>query len=419
MKKKILGMRPEILMFVILISAVALANGLSDGVYSNYFKEVYNVNSIQRGFIEFPRELPGLLCAVVIGLIGFLGDLRVALIAQILGAVGVTLLGLFTPAFGIMLIFLFINSMGMHLFMPLSDSIGMSLAEPDQIGKRMGQFSSVKAAFGLVAALLVFFGFRFGVFSFDTKIKWIFILSAVIFACAIVMAFIMVSRLKPKRAPRQRRKLVLRKQYRYYYLLTILKGVQKQIAFVYGTWVIVDLLGKKADTTALLTITFTFISIFFLSRIGKWMDRFGIKAMMYFDALTFIIIYIIYGFVVWGIVGGVLPDHGWAVWFIYVLFICDRLSMQIGMVNSIYLRSVAWDHEEVTSTLSMGISLDHFVSIIAAMAGGFVWAKWGSQWVFFLAAAFSLGNLFVAWKVQPEAEKVVAEQMREQLQKAE
>ncbi len=418
MKNKILKMRPEILIFLILISAVALGNGFSDGVYSNYFKEVYQISSIQRGFIEFPRELPGLLCAIVIGLIGFLGDLRVTLIAQILAAVGVTLLGLFTPAFGIMLIFLFINSMGMHLFMPLSDSIGMSLAEPEQVGKRMGQISSIRAVFSLIAALIVFFGFRFGIFSFNTRIKWIFIVAAVAFVFASIMSVIMVNRMKPKKTESRKIKLVLRKQYRYYYLLTILKGVQKQIAFVYGTWVIVDLLAKKADTTALLTITFTFISIFFLGKIGKWMDKFGIKNMMYFDALTFIIIYIIYGFVVWGIVEGILPSHGWAVGFVYFLYICDRLSMQIGMVNSIYLRSIAWDHEEVTSTLSMGISLDHVVSILAAMAGGLIWAHWGSQWVFFLAAAFSLGNLYVAYKVQPEKEKEVAEEMRAKLHKA-
>jgi MFS family permease len=417
MKNKIAKMRPEILMFIILISAVALGNGLSDAVYSNYFKEVYQVTAFQRGFIEFPRELPGLLCAFVIGLIGFLGDIRMALIAQILAAIGVTLLGLFTPAFGIMLIFLFINSMGMHLFMPLSDSIGMTLSEPDQIGKRMGQFSSVKAIFSLIAALLVFFGFRMGVFSFETKIKWVFLLSTVAFVIAIIMAFLMVMKLKPKKVAPRRTKLVLRKQYRYYYLLTILKGVQKQIAFVYGTWVIVDLLLKKADTTALLTIIVTFISIFFLSQLGRWMDRFGIKKMMYLDALTFIIIYIIYGFVVWGIVEGVLPDHGWSVWFIYLLYISDRLSMQIGMVNSIYLRSIAVDPEEVTATLSTGISLDHFVSITAALAGGAIWATWGSQWVFFLAAAFSLGNLYVAIKVQPEKEQEEARKQREFLKR--
>ena len=414
MKKKLLRMRPEILMYLILISAVALGNGLSDAVYSNYFKEVYHVTSLQRGFIEFPRELPGLLCALVIGVLGFLGDVRTALIAQICATIGVALMGFFTPVFGIMLIFLFINSMGMHLFMPLSDSIGMSLAEPEQIGNRMGQFSSVRAVFSLIASLLVFFGVRYGFFSFNTKIKIIFLVAAVAFFCAILMAALMVSKVKPVKKTSRRMKLVFRKQYRYYYLLTVLKGVQKQIAYVYGTWVIVDLLLKKADTLAVLTIVFTSISVIFLSKLGKWMDRFGIKTMMYLDALTFIIIYIIYGFVVWGIVDGKLPDHGWAVIFVYILFILDRLSMQIGMVNSIYLRSIAVDPEEVTSTLSTGISIDHFVSILAAATGGYIWSTWGSQWVFFFAAAFSLGNLYVAIKVQPEKEKEAADKMRQE-----
>ena len=406
-------------MFFILLAAAAFGNGLSDGVFSNYFKEVYQVTAVQRGFIEFPRELPGLLCALVISILGFLGDIRIAFLAQILSVIGITLLGLFTPTFGIMLIFLFISSMGMHLFMPLSDAIGMSLAEPNQIGRRVGQFASAKAAFSLLAALLVFFGFRTGFFTFNSRVKWIFIVSALAFLCATVMAAVMINRIRPRRSTPNRKKMVLRKQYKYYYLLTVLKGVQKQIAYVYGTWVIVDLLLKKADTLALLTITFTFISIFFLSKLGKWMDRFGIKKMMYLDALTFIIIYIIYGFIVWGIVEGVLPDHGWSVGMVYLLFICDRLSMQIGMVNSIYLRSIAWDHEEVTSTLSMGLSLDHAVSIMAAIAGGFIWSKWGSQYVFFLAAAFSLGNLYIAYRVQPEEEKKLADKMRALKEKAE
>jgi len=413
MKKKILQMRPEILMFFILISAVSFGNGLSDGVYSNYFKEVYHITAFQRGFIEFPRELPGLLCAIVIGSLGFLGDLRVAFIAQISAVIGVTMLGLLTPSFGIMLIFLFINSMGMHLFMPLQDAIGMSLAEQNQIGRRMGQYSSMRAVFSLIAALLVFFGFRTGFFAFNTSIKWVFIVAAVAFAFAAVMAGVMIWKIKPKKTAARKAKLVLRKQYRYYYLLAILHGVQKQIAYVYGTWIIVDLLLKKADTIALLTIVIGFISIFFYNKIGRWMDQFGIKRMMYVDGITFIAVYIIYGFVVWGITSGILPNHGLSIWVVYLLFISDRLSMQFGMVNSIYLKSIAWDHEEVTSTLSMGISLDHVVSILAAIAGGYVWTKWGSQWVFFIAAAFSLGNLYVAYCVQPDKEKALAEKMRD------
>jgi MFS family permease len=416
MIKKILQMRPEILMFFILISAVALGNGLSDSVYSNYFKEVYQISAFERGLIEFPRELPGLLCALVIGILGFLGDLRVSFIAQVFAIVGVTMLGLFTPSFSIMLIFLFINSMGMHLFMPLQDAIGMSLAEPNQVGRRMGQYSSVRAAFGLMSALLVFFGFRTGFFTFSSSIKWIFLVAASAFAFAVVMTVVMIRRIKPHKAAPRKLKLVLRKQYRYFYLLTILHGVQKQIAYVYGTWVIVDLLLKKADTLALLSIVVGFISIFFLNMLGRWMDQFGIKRMMYVDALTFIGVYIVYGFVIWGITSGALPNQGLSVWIVYLLFVLDRMSIQIGMVKSIYLRSIAWNQDEVTSTLSMGISLDHVISILAAIAGGYVWTQWGSQWVFFLAAAFSLGNLYVAYRVQPDKEKELAEKMRSEVQ---
>lgn len=404
--------RIELVLFFILISVAALGNGLSDSIYSNYFKEVYGVTAFQRGLIEFPRELPGILCTVVIGMLGFMGDIRVAFIAQVLSLIGVTMLGLLTPTFGIMLIFLFINSMGMHLFMPLQDAIGMSLAEHDRIGRRMGQYSSIRAAFSLLAALMVFFGFRTGFFSFQAPVKIVFLISGALFTVAAVITAIMSRRVNIEIKSKNRRKLIFRKQYKYFYFLTVLKGVQKQIAYVYGTWIIVDLLMKKADTIALLTIAFTFVSIFFLNKLGQWMDRYGIKSMMYFDALTFIIVYLVYGGMVWGIGTGALQSQGWAVWIIYLLYIADRLSMQIGMVNSIYLRSIAVDKDEITSTLSMGVSLDHIISIIAAMIGGYIWTKWGSHWVFFMAALFSLGNLYIAAKVQPEEEAAAAELLR-------
>jgi len=413
--KKILNMRLEMLMFFILIAAVALGNGLSDAIYSNYFKEVYQVTAIQRGFIEFPRELPGMLCAVVIGLLGFLGDLRVAFIAQLLSFIGLVILGLITPTFGVMLIFLFINSLGMHLFMPLRDSIGMSLAEPNKVGCRMGQILSLSSAFSMIASLFVFFGFRLGFFSFNTPIKVVFLVGAGFFLCAIAMTAIMIVRVKPQKETRCKVKYIFKKQYRYYYMLAILKGVQKQIAYVYGTWVIVDLLGKKTDILALLFIAVGFVSMFFLNKLGKLLDRYGIKNMMYIDAISFVVVYVIYGFVVWGISSGRLPKEGLTVWMVYSLFVLDRISMQIGMVNSIYVSSITLNKKEVTSILSTGISLDHVFSIIAGVAGGFIWANFGSQWIFFIAAALSLGNVYVAYCVQPEKEREEAEKMLQQL----
>lgn len=392
----------NLLIFFAVIAVVSLGLGMSDVVYANYFKDAYQVSATQRGLIEFPRELPGILCVLVMALLSGLGDIRTGIIAQLLACIGLMALGLLSPPMGVMLIFLFINSMGTHLFLPLQESICMSLSEPDCIGKRLGQFSSVRSAFSFIAALIVFFGFRFAVFSFKTPVKLPFIIGAITFfigAAGLTYLSLQVNRQQLS----HRRKLVkpvLRKEYRYYYCLAILQGVQKQIAYVYGTWVLVDLLLKQADTVAILTIIGNFIGIFFTAAVGRWMDRYGVKRMLFVEAVTFIGVYILYGIMAAGISGGNFSAAGLSVVVVYMIYIMDRMSTQMGIVRSAYLRSIAVDESEVTSTLSLGLSFDHVVSILMAIIGGFIWDQLGCQWVFFIAAAFSLGNLFISLRIK-------------------
>ncbi len=400
-------LRKEMLLFFILITAAALGNGLSDSIYGNYFKEVFHVSTYDRGFIEFPRELPGMLCALVIASLSMLGDVKASLIAQVLACLGLTALGVLKPSFSVMLVFLFINSMGMHLFMPLQDSIGMSLAEPNQIGRRMGQYASAKTAVSFVAGIIVYLGFRSGTFSFSTPVITVFLLGAAAFLIAITASIFLIKQMGRQPVTVRKFKLLFRKEYKYYYILTVLYGVQKQIAFVFGSWVVIELLRKGADIMSLLIIASSFLGILFTRYVGRWMDRFGIKKMMYADALSFIIVYVLYGFVVWGITSHVLPEAGWPVMIIYGLFVLDRLSMQLGIVKSLYLRSIAVNDNEVTAALSTGISLDHIVAIIAAQLSAAVWMNWGAQWVFFIAAFLSLGNLFVAFRLPSDKKEKV------------
>jgi len=81
------------------------------------------------------------------------------------------------------------------------------------------------------------------------------------------------------------------------------------------------------------------------------------------------------------------------------LFIIDRMTMQLGMVRTLYLRSIALDKSEVAPTLSTGMSLDHVISIVCASLGGLAWAAWGPQYVFFIAAAMSLGNVLISTRL--------------------
>ncbi len=398
------GLSPSLKVFFVIMTMSFFAAGLSDHILNNYFKDAYNADAALRSVIEFPREMPGLILAVVIAVLAPLGNLRIAIVAQCLCVVGILVLGLSSPPFVVMCIFLFIYSLGGHIFMPISDSICMSLSKPEEVGLRIGEMGSLKTLGGFLSGILVFIGFRAGWFSFTTDIKMTFVVAAVVYAFAVVMCVVLFRRANADGysvAPVKKRvNFYFKKKYKYYYMLATLNGVQKQIALVYGSWVIVDLLSKGADIMSVLLIASSFLGIFFLRMVGKWLKVKGVRFMMFVDALSFIFVYIIFGIVVYAIHTGLIPDAGWPVYIVYGLFILDRLSMNVGIVKSVYVKSIADNTEEVTSVLSTGISLDHAVSIVAALLSGAIWVTFGPHFVFFFAAALSLGNLFVAFKLK-------------------
>lgn len=383
-----------------IIALTAFGLGLSNDVLANYFKDAYKITAYQRGIIEFPRELPGVLVIFIVASLSLFSDIRIAMVAQILSIIGIGALGFITPPFATMLIYIFINSIGMHMFMPLKDSIGMLLIKDENIGKRMGQYKGVSTIFTMLAGILVFIGFRVGFFSFTSKWKWIFIISASILMVVFILFFILEKEVGRSIKINKKVNFIFRKEYKYYYTLVVMWGVQKQIMIVYGPWVLIEILNKKADTLAILGIIGSFIGVFFIPAVGRWIDRFGIKKLLYADALSFIVVYLVYGLLSAGFSTGALPTIGIPVFMAYMLFIFDRMSTQMGMVRTIYLRSIAVKTSDITPTLSLGLSLDHSVSIICAYVGGIVWSLWGPQYIFFLAASLSLVNLYVASKVR-------------------
>ncbi len=388
--------KSNLYLFFVALAVVSIAVGFSDGLFSNYFKDAYNVNAFQRGLIEFPRELPGVIVFFLISAIAFFGDITIAIIAQALSAFGLTVLGFFTPSFALMLVFLFTNSLGMHLYMPIQDSIGMKLAEPDKLGKRMGQYAGVRFAFLMVSGIAVFLLFHFGVFSFLKPTKWTFVVSAVFYVAALIM-FIRLRRgvgeLRRKREPIR---FIFRKEYKFYYTIAVVFGVQKQVMLVFGPWVLIETLGQQTDTIVLLGIIASLLGMFFMPQLGKWIDRFGVKKLLFVDAFSFIAVYLCYGVLAHLFNGGILAKVGVPLILTCALFVVDRLSSQMGIIRTVYLKSIAVDAADVTPTLSLAMAMDHVVSIVVGVFGGLIWITFGSQYIFYTVAALSLINLVVA-----------------------
>lgn len=382
--------------FFVIMALAGIGWGLSDSVFANYFKDAYQVDAYQRGIIEIPRESPGVICLFILSALTFLGDIKLSIIAYILSAASLIVLGLFTPTFGVMLIFLFINSLGMHMFMPLGDSLGLNLAgKRGSIGTMMGRFNGIRTAFSMIAGILVFVGFKSGFFSFTTPVKLIFLIASLVFIVILVLLFAL-RRADSQLDKSKKVKFVVRKEYRTFYLLAVLFGARKQIMYVYGPWVLIELLNFGADTMALLGIAGAAVGIFFIPAVGRWIDKYGTSRIMTIEAGCFFIIYIAYGILSAGLNNGFFLAAGVTVIIAFALNMLDRMTMQFGLVRAVYMRKIAISDEDVTPTLSLGLSLDHTLSILSAVLCGWLWRELGPQFVFVFAALLSIANMVVA-----------------------
>ena len=382
-------------LFVVVLALTALANGLGNTIFSNYFNEVFHIDSVQRGFIEVPRESPGILCMVLVAALGFLGNLWMSVAAQVLVLIGFMVLGWMSPGYGTMLVFLFIHSLGMHFFMPLNDAISMDLAEKGKVGTTLGRFKGVNTLFSMVAAVLVFVGFRTGFFSFQSKTVLPFAIGAAATAGAVVLLALMAMSSGQRDAVKSHR-LLFRKRYMPYYMVTLAYGCQKRIKIVFAPWVVINLLGRGADTVALLTIVVHLAGTWLAPVIGKMLDRLGVKRMLWVEA-----VYIAVSFSVMGLLAGMLAGGSFGLsdpltWLVFGAYVLCVLFEQFNMVHSYMMRAIALDPSEVTRTLSVGLSVDHVMAIVASPIMGLIWNAWGVQYVFWLAALSALFQVAAA-----------------------
>ncbi|MCL2362552.1 MAG: MFS transporter [Defluviitaleaceae bacterium] len=398
--KTIENKKKAIAIFMVIVALSGLALGLTDSVFSNYFRDAFDVYAFRRGLIEFPRELPGVITVLLVSVFAFMGNRRLALVAHALSIIGIFAMGLGSPSFNVMLIFLFINSLGMHMFMPLYDSMAMSLAKKDSVGTAMGRFNGLRTGFGMGAAILVFVGFRTEFFSFTTPVILNFVIAGVLFIVIFFLLIYLGRFMEDTRAEKSR--FVFRKEYSKFYLLAILFGGRKQIMYVYGPWVLIELLGFGADNMALLMIAGAGIGIFFIPMVGRWIDKFGPAKIMIVEACLFLAVYLGYGVISAGVSGGWLVGATALIVLTVAIAIIDRMTMMLGMNRAVYMRSIAVTPEDVTPTLATGMALDHIVSIGSAILCGFIWQRLGPQYVFVFSGVLAVGNIFIARSIRKE-----------------
>lgn len=377
---------PQLLLFLAAIVFLGVANGIYETTFNNFLQDTFDLSAQARGHLEFPRELPGFLVAVLAGALFFLPETRVAAVATLTACCG--MIGLATVGYKwpLMIASIVLWSAGVHVMMPLRQALGLSLAHPDRQGARLGQVAGFGTAAIVIGASFVWLGTEY----FSASYRVLFWIAAGL----VMLASVVFLRMHTTTGLSQRRpKFVFRQRYRLFYILSILFGARKQVFITFGPWVLVKVFQQSASTIAKLWITSSMLGVFINPRLGRAVDRFGERVILMADAVLLVGICLGYGFA-----ESVLPGP-WALRVLYMCFVLDQLLFAVGMARTTYLRKIAANEDDVTATLSLSVSIDHAVSMSLPSLGGLIWAKYGYPWVFVGAACVGLMTLWTTSRI--------------------
>ena len=157
---RLAGMPRELKLFMLASFVMGVAYSIIDSTLNNFLNDRFALSGFQRSFLEFPRELPGVLVVFVTALLWFLGSQRLGVVAMLLGVAGTLLLGFASTTYAVVVMCLFVYSMGQHLFMPAASTLGMEMASQGKTGRRLGQLNALRNLAGIFGSIVVFVCFK-------------------------------------------------------------------------------------------------------------------------------------------------------------------------------------------------------------------------------------------------------------------
>ncbi|MGE5381182.1 MAG: MFS transporter [Methylocystaceae bacterium] len=371
----------EIIYFAAGTILMGIYSGIYDPSFNNYLSQVHHLDALARGGLEFPRELPGFLVVFVFAALAFMADTRIAAVSALLVAVSLFGQGLLAPNFLLVIIWMIIWSAGAHLFMALTPGIGLRMAAEGQEGRLLGKISALESVGTLCGLALVYIFTRL----FDLGFAAIFTAAG----CCAALAALCLLKIDARTVKRSRR-LIYRRQYNLYYLLNILFGARKQVFLTFAPWVLITMFNCSVADFAVLIFIATILGLIFRPWLGRAVDTWGERKVIAGESILLVIICLIYGFS-----PGHLP-HNTARLMVMACYISDQVLFAVRIARTTYLNRIAVDAAEIPSTISMGLTLDHAISMSVPLLGGLLWKTFGFQWVFIAAAVIALANLGTA-----------------------
>ena len=343
--------RPEILL-LLTASAVPLSFATWQALVNNFAIERVAFTGLEMGILQSLREVPGFLSFAVVFLLFIFREQTITFVSLLLLGIGTLVTGWFPSIFGLYLTTV-VMSLGFHYFQTVHSSLCLQWIDKDKTPEQLGRVIAV----GSFTSIIVF-AFIWGTFQ-TLGIDFIPVYTIGGGATIIVAVLCWLAFPYFPVKVKQNRKMILRRRYWLYYVLTFLSGARRQIFVVFAGFLMVEKFEFSVTSLSALFMVNSILSMLFAPRIGRLISEIGERRILIFEYVGLAIIFTAYAFVSnAGIAAGI--------------YIIDHFFFALAIAINTYFQKIA-DPADIAATAGIGFTINHIAAVILPAVLGFLW----------------------------------------------
>ncbi|AJE02779.1 MFS transporter [Geobacter pickeringii] len=319
-------------------------------LFNNFAVETVHLEGRHVGIIQSVREVPGFLALLAVYVMMVVKEHRLSAFSIALLGFGVALTGIF-PSFAGVALTTLVMSFGFHYYETTNQSLTLQYFSTHLSPLVMGKLRSLAAISSIAAAGLIW------LLAWFLDYRGIFIVIG-----AIVLLFGLWGLFQDpthESVPPQRLRMVVRRQYWLYYLLTFLSGARRQIFMVFSMFLLVKIFHFSMQEMTILFLINNGINWFLNPLIGRAINFFGERALCSLEYLGVILVFITYAYATSkGMVAG--------------MYILDSILFNFAVAIRTYFQKIA-DPQDIAPSSAVGFTINHIAAVFLPALGGYLW----------------------------------------------
>lgn len=344
---------------------------------NNFVIERAQFTGAEIGILQSLREVPGFLAFTAIFVLLLIKEQAFALLSLALLCIGVAITGFFPQVLGLYITTV-LMSIGFHYFETINQSLTLQWVEKKNTAAFLGKALAWRSA----AALMGYGSIWLIMTWLQLDYQWMYAIIGVL-GLVMVMTITLYFPTFPQ-GEVQHKKIILRKRYWLYYMLTFFSGARRQIFMVFAGFMMVEKFGYSiSQITSLFLINYV-VNLLFAPAIGRFIGRIGERNALTIEYIGLILVFVSYA----------LVEHAEVAAALYVI---DHLLFAMAIAVKTYFQKIA-DPKDIAATMSVSFTINHIAAVVIPALLGLLWLT-SPALVFYIGAGFAVCSLILAINV--------------------